>query len=77
MSKTLDNSMKELMLFAKGEENEVTSEEVNVEVVKSEEITTLLDTLFKDFDGDPEDFKVKVDWGNPVGSERLLTESDE
>ena len=30
---------------------------------------TKLDKLFEDFEGDPKDHKVSIDWGNPVGKE--------
>ncbi len=30
---------------------------------------TKLDKLFVEFEGDPKNYKVSIDWGNPVGKE--------
>jgi hypothetical protein len=30
---------------------------------------TKLDKLFENFNGDPKDYKVSIDWGNPRGKE--------
>lgn len=33
---------------------------------------TKLDKLFENFNGDPKDYKVSIDWGNPRGKEVWL-----
>lgn len=41
----------------------------NYIILKPIKKTTKLDKLFEDFDGDPKDYKVSIDWGESVGKE--------
>ena len=47
-------------------EMEIKNDNIILKPIKK---TSKLDKLFKDFDGDPKDYKASIDWGNSTGKE--------
>ena len=68
---------KEILKSLNFDSQEIENQEIKFEMkIKNGQIIlnpikemTKLDKLFEDFDGDPKDYKVSIDWGNSVGKE--------
>ena len=66
-------TLKALNIDSKEIENQEVKFQMEIEnnniILKPIRKMTKLDKLFEDFDGDPKNYKVSIDWGESVGKE--------